>query len=1032
LSTKIDHGESAYTNLNDWFEIVDGNIHVKGNRGLWSDSFISAGGLSDGGGSGGIDPDAMWGLLAAQTSEQIASTHLSNALNGYATQSWVQNQGYVTSSGITSVSKGTAVSSGAVVTNGSAVTIQFPTIPAALKNPYALTFGSKSYDGSSAVFLSASDIGALTGITSAMVTNALGYTPANSTALANYLPLTGGTLKNGANSNPLTLDTNGTTEVGMRFNMGGTNKGWVGYHSSNGVYLWSAASGKYLAIKDDGTPHLSNSTIWHAGNSNLSTVNWTANTMTANSFKLAAGTPTLTWDATNSAWHLTGNLYADGFISAGGMSSGGGSAGVDLAAVWNNLTTNTGEGLNKVIDTAHIPDMASTYGYLKSASLNGYATQTWVQNQGYLTAHQSLDGYVNALTRTPASGGNYVSAVTKSGKIITVTYATLPTSLPASDVYAWAKAATMPVATSSTVGGILLGYTQSGKNYPVQLSGNKAYVNVPWTDTTYSANNGVGLSGNTFYNSGVRSVEINGNYLRVNTNGTNADLTIPYATSVARATFGDASNGEHDANNIASNGLWYYTSNGPTTTLGASTNDGALYSQAYSTSWVVQIAQDYRNGRLFVRGKNNGTWQSWLKVYDSGNLTHSVITNLIGTTTYAPYNANGYLPLNGGTMSNTNVVTNLNADLLDGQHGSYYAAASALNNYLPLTGGTLKNGANSNPLTLDTNGTTEVGMRFNMGGTNKGWVGYHSSNGVYLWSAASGKYLAIKDDGTPHLSNSTIWHAGNSNLSTVPWACSTLTASGNATVGGTLGVTGAATLSSTLYVGGAISTGTSMTTPRIYLQRVDGLTQGRISFYSTSYYTWFEYMTNITTSPTGANEVAGAYVTTWARRSLIENNAGYGWVWESCANTANATPVIRMELSSNTGNLRVYGGIDSPSYISAGATSSSSDAKMKDNIRDFKYSPALLMAIKPREWDWNDKTPIDGHSAGFVAQEIQALLPYSVGKMNEYLTLNYNMFHALEVSALQNHETRLEALERENKELKDEIKRLKMNNYGME
>ena len=62
------------------------------------------------------------------------------------------------------------------------------------------------------------------------------------------------------------------------------------------------------------------------------------------------------------------------------------------------------------------------------------------------------------------------------------------------------------------------------------------------------------------------------------------------------------------ANNIKSNGLWYYTSNGPATTLGASTSDGAIYSQAYSTSWAGQIAQDYRDGQLFVRGLNNGTW----------------------------------------------------------------------------------------------------------------------------------------------------------------------------------------------------------------------------------------------------------------------------------------------------------------------------------------------------------------------------------------------------------------------------------------
>lgn len=60
-------------------------------------------------------------------------------------------------------------------------------------------------------------------------------------------------------------------------------------------------------------------------------------------------------------------------------------------------------------------------------SLSGYATQNWVTSQGYLTS--------------------------------------------------------IPAATSSTYGGIQIGYTTSGKNYAVQLSHGKAYVNVPWTDT---------------------------------------------------------------------------------------------------------------------------------------------------------------------------------------------------------------------------------------------------------------------------------------------------------------------------------------------------------------------------------------------------------------------------------------------------------------------------------------------------------------------------------------------------------------------
>lgn len=57
-------------------------------------------------------------------------------------------------------------------------------IPSALKNPYALTFGSKTYDGSSAKEITASDLGA-----------------ALSSDLSKYLPLTGGTVNGIINLN---------------------------------------------------------------------------------------------------------------------------------------------------------------------------------------------------------------------------------------------------------------------------------------------------------------------------------------------------------------------------------------------------------------------------------------------------------------------------------------------------------------------------------------------------------------------------------------------------------------------------------------------------------------------------------------------------------------------------------------------------------------------------------------------------------------------------------------------------------------
>ena len=109
---------------------------------------------------------------------------------------------------------------------------------------------------------------------------------------------------------------------------------------------------------------------------------------------------------------------------------------------------------------------------------------------------------------------------------------------------------------------------------------------------------------------------------------------VTYNFSGTSFTSGDSNTGEHDANNITTNGLWYYTSNGP---VGASTADGALYSQAYSTSWVGQIAQDYRNGNLFTRGRNNGTWTDWKTVSYTGHTHKGSEVTLTGYSKVSSY-----------------------------------------------------------------------------------------------------------------------------------------------------------------------------------------------------------------------------------------------------------------------------------------------------------------------------------------------------------------------------------------------------------
>lgn len=87
-----------------------------------------------------------------------------------------------------------------------------------------------------------------------------------------------------------------------------------------------------------------------------------------------------------------------------------------------------------------------------------------------------------------------------------------------------------------------------------------------------------------------------------------------------------------------------------------------------------------------------------------------------------------------------------------------------------------------------------------------------------------------------------------------------------------------------------------------------GIPSYGISFYNPDFYTWFEYMSQYKAC-TGADASTYGDVTSWARRSTIEDNSGYGWIWDSCENAENAVPDPKMALSSVTGNLEIKGKI---------------------------------------------------------------------------------------------------------------------------
>lgn len=127
-------------------------------------------------------------------------------------------------------------------------------------------------------------------------------------------------------------------------------------------------------------------------------------------------------------------------------------------------------------------------------------------DKGYLTSHQSLADYAkkseaiySLMVETQPTGphserqfiGIYRADTRNKEAEVSMLEATTNMSgfMSAVDkskldnIEYGANDYSLPLAANGTRGGIQVGYAANGRNYPVQLSGEKAYVNVPWTDT---------------------------------------------------------------------------------------------------------------------------------------------------------------------------------------------------------------------------------------------------------------------------------------------------------------------------------------------------------------------------------------------------------------------------------------------------------------------------------------------------------------------------------------------------------------------
>lgn len=148
----------------------------------------------------------------------------------------------------------------------------------------------------------------------------------------------------------------------------------------------------------------------------------------------------------------------------------------------------------------------------------------------------------------------------------------------------------LPLAATSTRGGIQLGYSQNGRNYPVQLSGEKAYVNVPWTDT----NTTYDLSSYSQKDETVKN--ISNSILGASTSGYKQILEIGYANGTTKnVEISNASGGldgfmsasdKNKLDNIAAGANNYTLPVASTNTLGGIKTG---YSDNDTINWPVKV-----------------------------------------------------------------------------------------------------------------------------------------------------------------------------------------------------------------------------------------------------------------------------------------------------------------------------------------------------------------------------------------------------------------------------------------------------------
>ena len=223
-------------------------------------------------------------------------------------------------------------------------------IPTSLKNPYALTFGSNTYDGSEAKTITASDLGALTSVAFSDLT-------AHPTSLSGY-GITDAKIESGV----ITLGSNTITPLTSHQTVNlasGTNNGTLKITTAAGTTDNIAVTGlQALAFKASlvasDIPDISGTYVTLATAQTISgaktfssDLTLSENLVMGSAKHIDLGPVRIEYDSDTMALHITTNLtgndapsiglFADGFVASGGVGTqGGGGGGYGVESITTN------------------------------------------------------------------------------------------------------------------------------------------------------------------------------------------------------------------------------------------------------------------------------------------------------------------------------------------------------------------------------------------------------------------------------------------------------------------------------------------------------------------------------------------------------------------------------------------------------------------------------------------------------------------------------------------------------------------------